>query len=190
RYTPTRGTRLELGVEQVGALGGEYDFTRLEFEHTLWLPIMEDYLGRRTVLSFRTKSGWIPQQGEAPTYERFYLGGRNFRGFEFRTISPRSVQQNGSPSDEPVGGDFLFFFGLELEQPIWQNILSGVVFLDTGTVINDPGFDDYRVSAGVGVRLRIPALSNAPLAFDLGFPIKKEETDEERLFSFSIDLPF
>jgi outer membrane protein insertion porin family len=190
RFTPSRGTRLELSAEQVGALGGDFDFTKLEAEHILWLPIMEDYLGRRTVLSFKTRVGYIPQSGEAPTYERFYLGGRNFRGFEFRTISPRSVQQNGDPSDEPVGGEWLFFFGIELEQPIWQNMLSGVLFLDTGTVTNDPGLDDYRSSAGFGFRLRIPALSNAPLAFDFGFPIQKQTGDEERLFSFSIDLPF
>jgi len=190
RFTPTRGTRLELSAEQVGALGGDFDFSKLEAEHTLWIPIMEDYLGRRTVLSFRTRAGYIPQSDEAPTYERYYMGGRNFRGFEFRTVSPRSVQQNGQPADEPVGGEWLFFFGVELEQPLWQNVLSGVVFLDTGTVTDDLGFDDYRVSAGFGIRLRIPALSNAPLAFDFGFPIQKQEGDEERLFSFSIDLPF
>lgn len=190
RYTPTRGTRFEASVEQVGALGGDFDFTKIEAEHFVWIPIMEDFLGRRTVLSFRTRVGWIPQSGEAPTYERYSLGGRNFRGFDFRTISPRSVQQNGDPADEPVGGEFLFFFGVEIEQPIWQNMLSGVVFLDTGTVVDDPGFEDYRVAAGVGVRLRIPALSNAPLAFDFGFPIKKQDADDERLFSFSIDLPF
>ena len=35
-----------------------------------------------------------------------------------------------------------------------------------------------------------PALSPAPLAFDFGFPIVKEDDDEERLFTFTIDLPF
>jgi outer membrane protein assembly factor BamA len=62
--------------------------------------------------------------------------------------------------------------------------------MDTGTVTNDPGFEDYRVSVGVGIRLRIAALSNAPLAFDFGFPIKEVEGDEDSLFSFSIDVPF
>ncbi len=187
RFVPTQGTRLEMNVEQVG---GDYSFTRLEAKHTVWVPVMEDYLGRRSVLSMNTRIGYIPQTGEAPTYERYYMGGRDFRGFEFRTISPRSVQADGQPSNDPVGGDWLFFWGLEFEQPIWQNVLSGVVFMDTGTVTNDPGFEDYRVSVGVGIRLRIAALSNAPLAFDFGFPIKEVEGDEESLFSFSIDVPF
>ncbi len=187
RTSPTRGTRLEMSLEQIG---GDYTFTKMEAEHTVWAPVMEDYLGRRSVLSMRTRVGYIPQEGEAPTYERYYMGGRDFRGFEFRTISPRSVQRDGQPSNDPVGGDWLFFWGLEFEQPLWQNILSGVVFMDTGTVTNEPGFEDYRVSVGAGIRLRIAALSNAPLAFDFGFPIKKQDGDEESVFSFSIDVPF
>lgn len=190
RFTPSRGTYLELRAEQVGILGGDFNFTKLEAEHTLYVPLSEDFLGRRTVLSVNTKVGYIVQDDEAPVYERFYMGGRSFRGFEFRTVSPRSVQQNGDPSSEPVGGEWLFFFGLQLEQPLWQNILSGVVFVDSGTVVNDPGFEDYRVSIGAGVRLRIPALSNAPLAFDFGIPVVSEDTDQQRTFSFSIDLPF
>ena len=55
---------------------------------------------------------------------------------------------------------------------------------------NDPGFEDYRVSVGIGLRLYFPQLSPAPLAFDFGFPVLKEDTDEDRLFTFSIDLPF
>lgn len=190
RFAPSRGTRLEFTAEQVGIFGGDFNFTKLEGEHILFVPIREDYLGRRTVLTFTTRAGYIPQDDEAPVYERFYMGGRSFRGFEFRTVSPRSVQQNGDPSSEPVGGEWLFFFGAQIEQPLWQNVLSGVLFVDTGTVVDDPGFEDYRVSVGAGVRLRIPALSNAPLAFDFGIPIVSEETDQQRTFSFSIDLPF
>ena len=62
---------------------------------------------------------------------------------------------------------------------------------DSGTVTNDPGFDDYRLSAGAGLRLYIPQVFGpAPLAFDFGFPILRQTGDEERDFSFSIDLPF
>ena len=63
-------------------------------------------------------------------------------------------------------------------------------FVDSGTVTFDPGFDDWRVSAGFGFRFYVPQLSPAPLALDFGFPIVKEDLDESRLFTFSIDLPF
>jgi outer membrane protein insertion porin family len=47
----------------------------------------------------------------------------------------------------------------------------------------------WRVSAGVGMRLYVQQLSPAPLAFDFGFPIVKDDLDENRLFTFSVDLP-
>ncbi|MEO1511661.1 MAG: outer membrane protein assembly factor, partial [Planctomycetota bacterium] len=189
QFLPTRGSRTEFGVEQVF---GDFDFTRFEAQHSVFIPLARDDLDRATVLELSTSVGYIPQgEDEAPVFERFYLGGNSFRGFEFRTISPRSVRaDNGEPSDDPVGGTWQFFAGLQLRQPIFQNIVSAVAFIDTGTVTNDPGFEDYRVSVGAGLRISIPQLSPAPLAFDFGFPLLDEETDESQLFSFSIDLPF
>lgn len=192
RFRPTRGTRLELGAEQAGALGGDYTFTRLTLEHQAWLSVWEDYLGRKGVLSFKTRAGYIPQgPEETPTYERFYMGGRTFRGFDYRTISPKGIRNDtGTLGQDPVGGTWLFFAGMEYEHPIWEEVFSMVAFLDSGTVVDDAGFDDYRVSVGLGIRLYIPQLGQAPLAFDFGFPIKKETGDEESVFSFSLDLPF
>ena len=195
RVSPTRGARTELAVEQVF---GDYNFTKLRAEHSLFLPITEDIDGRTSTLSFDIKANWIPQDGEAPIYERYFMGGRSFRGFDFRGVSPRGIRSDtGLIGNDPVGGTWSFFVGTEYQIPLFglnprtrQPLMALVVFLDTGTVTNDPGFDDYRVSTGFGFRLRIPALGQAPLAFDFGFPILKEARDETRLFSFSVDLPF
>jgi outer membrane protein assembly factor BamA len=35
----------------------------------------------------------------------------------------------------------------------------------------------------------VPQLTSVPLAFDIATPIMSEDTDEEQVFSFSIDLP-
>lgn len=192
RFRPTRGSIIDLGVEQVGALGGDFDFTKINAEHTAFLSLAEDYLNRKTVLRLTTRANYIPQgMGEAPIYERFYLGGKSMRGFDYRTISPRGVRNdNGQPSEDPIGGTWSFFWGAELQQPLLEDSLALAFFLDTGTVAEKFTFDDYRVSAGVGLRLYIPQLSPAPLAFDFGFPILKEDTDEERLFTFDVDLPY
>jgi len=191
-FRPTGGSRTRLRAEQVGLLGTDFDFTKLSLENVGYLTVREDFLGRRTILKATTELNYIPQDvADVPIYERFTRGGRNFRGFEFRTISPRGVRNdNGQPSDDPVGGTFDLFFGLELQQPLFGEVLSGVVFLDTGTVVNDPGFEDYRVSAGLGLRISIPQLSPVPIAFDFGFPIVSQTADENRLFTFSVDLPF
>ncbi|NQX96138.1 MAG: BamA/TamA family outer membrane protein, partial [Erythrobacter sp.] len=130
-------------------------------------------------------------RNDTPTYERFYMGGQSFRGFNFRTVSPKGIRNDNSmQSDDPIGGNWLFFAGAEIEQPIYEDILSIVGFIDAGTVTFDPGFDDFRVSVGFGFRFYVPQLSPAPLALDFGFPILKEDLDESRLFTFSIDLPF
>ena len=196
--SPSRGLRTTLTAEQVF---GDYSFTKLGFSQDIFFTVAEDALGRRSKLSFKLDTNWIPQTDEAPVYEKYYLGGRTMRGFEFRTVSPKGIRaDNGQVGEDPVGGEWSFFLGAEYEVPLFGEIpvsativdpvLSLVTFVDTGTVLEEPGFDDYRVSAGFGVRIRVPALGPAPLAFDFGFPIQKEEGDEERLFSFSVDLPF
>ena len=107
------------------------------------------------------------------------------------SISPKGTRNDtGLPSDDSIGGTYQFFLGAEIHQPIYEDVLSIVGFIDSGTVSFDPGFDEYRVSVGFGFRIFMPAISPAPLAFDFGFPIVKEDTDKSRLFTFSVDLPF
>ena len=189
RIRPTKGSRSSISIEQVV---GDFVYTPINLKHNVFVPIREDYLGRSTILKLSTQLGYIPQgRDNTPTYERFYSGGQNFRGFEFRTVSPKGVRNdNGLASEFSVGGTYQFFLGAEIQQPVYEDILSMVVFVDSGTVSFDPGFDEYRVSVGFGFRVFMPALSPAPLAFDFGFPIVKEDTDETRLFTFSVDLPF
>ncbi len=191
RFRPTRGTRTEFQVDQYGAFGGDFDFTRLNAEHSVFLTIDRDEFDRPTVLTLSTLVGWIPQEDESPVYERFYLGGRSFRGFDFRGIGPVGVRQDtGEVGNDQVGGDFLFFAGVEVQRPIWEDFVAAVAFVDTGTLNETISLSNYRVSVGVGVRLFLPQFGQAPLAFDFGFPIVSEDTDDEQLFSFAVDIPF
>ena len=70
--------------------------------------------------------------------------------------------------DDPVGGEFLFLTSLEYEFPVdpsGGDILRWVVFMDMGTVTDDIGFDQWRVSVGTGARLQLPFLFGpAPFA--------------------------
>lgn len=187
---PGKGSRLELTVDRFGALGGDIDFNAVGAEYTVYFTVAEDFLGRKQTLKLSTRVGY-EFDGTAPTYESFYLGGRSMRGFEFRTISPKGIANDtGLPINEPVGGQWLFFAGAQYEVPIFQEVLTGVLFVDSGTVTEDPAFDPYRVAVGFGIRLYIPAFGQLPIAFDFGFPIVKESTDEEQLFSFSAEFPF
>lgn len=195
RLFPTEGSLLQLGVEQVGLMGGDFDFTRLTAEYRKFWKVDEDFFGRATVVTLRIEAGYILQEDEAPLFERFYAGGhKTFRGFAFRGVGPRGVIAGGPKAgeigDDPVGGDWMFLMGAEYNWPIYQDVIRGVVFVDTGTVQDDIGFDEYRMSIGVGVRIKIPFLGQAPFAFDIAVPIMKEDGDETQFFSFDIALPF
>lgn len=191
QINPTTGSRLELGINQIGILGGDFDFTRLTADYRKFWTVDEDFLGRRTVVGLRLEVGAIPQDGEAPFFERFYAGGHSsFRGFEFRGVGPRGVNAlTGGVSDEGVGGDWLTLFGMYYELPVYQNILRWNFFTDMGTIQEDFGFDEWRVSVGTGARFAIPLLGQAPFAIDVAFPLIKEDTDETQVLSFNIALP-
>lgn len=187
---PSKGSAMTIGLSKAIPMVGDVDFWQIDGELTTFLTIYEDFLGRKQILKLRTEAGWI-FAGDAPTYEKYYLGGRSFRGFQFRTVSPKTDQTlGGVDTNEPIGGDWLFFAGAQYEVPLIGEGLAGVVFLDSGTVTNTPGFEDYRVSVGVGIRLYLEALGPAPLAFDFGFPLVKQEEDQTQVFSFSAELPF
>jgi len=118
------------------------------------------------------------------------MGGRSFRGFDFRSVGPVGFNSAGMETDTHVGGTWRFFAGAEIEQPVIGELISVVGFVDSGTVTEEIGFQQYRVSVGAGLRVFVPFLSQAPLAFDFGFPLIKEDTDEDRLFTFSIDIEY
>jgi outer membrane protein insertion porin family len=156
----------------------------------VYLTLAEDFLGRKSTLRLNTRAGYI-LGGDAPVYEQFYLGGRTLRGFDFRTVSPKGIRaDNGLPSDEPVGGEWMFFAGAQYEFPLWEEYLSVVFFCDSGTVLDEVSLDDYRLSVGAGLRIYVPQFGEVPIALDVGIPILKEPTDETQYFSFSAELPF
>ncbi len=206
RLFPTRGSRLTMGVSQAGALGGDFDFSKVTAGWDKFWTVDEDFLGRKTVFSVRTDVGFI--FGDAPIFERFYAGGhRSMRGFDFRGIGPLgdvrlpgldgilgTIDDVTGDSDESVGGDFLFLLRFEYNFPVYSqggnDIVRMVVFADTGTVEENIGFSDYRVSLGAGIRLAVPFLGKAPFAFDFAIPVMKNADDETQLFSFDVALPF
>lgn len=187
---PGRGTRFNISYDRFGAMGGDYNFNRLGADYTLFLTLHEDFLGRKSTLRLNSEVGYI-FGGRAPTYERYYRGGRSFRGFRFREVSPKGIRaDNGELGDDPIGGTWMFFAGAQYEFPLFGDMVTGVFFVDSGTVTDDVGFDDYRVSVGTGLRLYIPQFGPVPIAFDFGFPIAKQEGDETQVLSFSAELPF
>lgn len=181
RVETSRGYGVDLGFEGFGPLGGP-TFQRLTASGNVFVPVYEDDRERKTVLEFRADGGAI--YNDAPFFERFYAGGiGSIRGFRFRGVSPRS-----GIDDDPVGGDYSVTGTAAVGFPLVGEGLRGVVFSDFGSVDDDASLTTIRVSAGAGIRLKLEAVGNVPLAFDLAWPVNKRPEDEEQVFSFSLGI--
>lgn len=192
---PTSGVDLLLSFEGIGGLlGGDEDLTKLEHRADVYVPIAENEMGHRTVFHWDQFFGLANEYGDSNDVfltERYYMGGRNLRGFEFRRAGPTQFQR-------PLGGEAIYTSSFEIYFPLVATRLEGevrdrellrwVVFTDIGFLglgIDDPSFREMRASSGVGLRIEIPYLQ-LPIALDLGWPWLYEETDDRRQLYFSI----
>ena len=176
-FIPSQGHFLEGSFEQAF---GEFNYSRIEANGSQYFTVREraDGFGKHIVQLY----GSVAWSGsDTPIFERYYAGGySSFRGFAFRGVSP---EQGGMK----VGGNWMALGTAEYMLPITANDQIRMVgFTDFGTVQQDVGFEDFRVSAGVGFRLVIPAMGPAPIAFDFAWPIVDQKTDTRRMFSFYV----
>ncbi len=185
RIFPTTGTRTSVAWEQYGAMGGDYTFSKISGRFDWYVPLVEDIFERKTVFSLRNQVG-VNVLGTSPFFERFYGGGiGDLRGFKFRGVGPVS-----GPRHDPVGGDFSWVTTAEVNFPVYENLLRGVVFTDVGDYETNINIGTIRADVGAGIRVTIPFFGQLPLALDFAVPVQKESTDHTQLISFSLGIPF
>jgi len=184
RMMPTEGYRISFSWEQVGALGGDYHFSKPAISTAWYKTVRTDILDRKSVLALRADAAYIA--GDAPVFERFYAGGfGSLRGFSFRGVSPRAGIKN-----QPVGGDFIFLTGGEYSFPLYGKTFRGVTFLDMGTVEEDFEISSWRAAVGFGLRVQVDFFGPVPIVFDFGFPVLKDDDDNTRVFNFAFGASF
>jgi outer membrane protein insertion porin family len=180
RFLPSRGYNFDLGYEQVL---GDHNFGLLEGAYRRYFTLKEDLDELKTTLETKIHAGTAI--GDAPTFERYYLGGIGdwaLRGFEYRGVSPR-----GGPSDEPIGSDWAVVGNAEVAVPLGSQTFSWLFFTDAG-LIDDGG---VRVSVGSGIQIMIPQFFGpVPMRFELAAPLMKEDEDDTQAFSFSVGALF
>jgi|APGre2960657468_1045069.scaffolds.fasta_scaffold14092_1 outer membrane protein insertion porin family len=154
------------------------------------------------ILKFLARGGVIDGIGEdVRSQNNFFVGGNNFRGFQFWGIGPRakpSATNNGS--DEALGGkiyyvgtaEFTFPLGLPRELGV-----SGALFSDNGvlksvdssiknkTDVNDTG--SLRSSIGVSISWASPV---GPIRLDFAKILRKESYDKSQTFNFNLGTSF
>lgn len=190
----TRRTRRSFeagaGLELAGTfLGGDIDQLKLDANVGQTWTLREDEQGRPTKLALKAQVGWaraLNDTPEVPPFERFFLGGNEFRGFANRGVGPHVF-------GNPTGGEWMLKGSLDLEQPLFGDTLSVALFVDFGTLGTALGESDAwrpRLAFGPGLLLRVPVLGDAPLAFYLGFVVLDEDDDERQALSFSLARDF
>lgn len=179
---PYRGSVTTAGVEAFGALGGDYTFQRFTLGWSGYRTVGTDLLDRRTVLGVHLNTGFIT--GGSPFFERFYGGGiGSIRGFAYRGVGPRAGREF-----DPVGGNFSYTGTVELNFPVYEQMLRGVVFSDFGDVESDVKFGSFRSSFGAGIRLTLPFLGQTPIAIDFAVPLSRSAHDQSQFISFSLGV--
>jgi outer membrane protein insertion porin family len=173
---PGSGSLIDFGAEWVT---GTYTFPLASASASQYWTLFERKDGSgKQVLAFKSQVEWAGDN--TPVFERYYAGGFNsLRGFEFRGVGPMAGPFN-------LGGDFGFLNSLEYQIPVLANDnLYFVAFVDSGTVEATTTIKDYRVAAGIGIRVSIPQLLGpVPLAFDFALPINQAPGDHRQVFSF------
>jgi outer membrane protein assembly complex protein YaeT len=176
---PSEGGKAEFMFEQVFG-DNTFPIFNLELSRYFTLWQRPDGSGKH-ILALHSQFSYA--YGDVPVYERFFAGGYNsMRGFEFRGVGPYVNGFN-------VGGNFQWLNSVEYQLPIRANdMLYMVGFIDSGTVERDIGILNYRVAAGVGLRIALPMLGPVPIALDFGFPIVTGPGDQRQLFSFWLGI--
>ncbi len=176
-FAPTQGHYLDFSFEQAF---GEFSFPRAEVDARKYYLIRErpDGSGRHTVgLTLRVGASG----SDTPIFENYFAGGySSMRGFNFRGASPTEMGVQ-------VGGQFKFLGSVEYMFPLTaDDMIKGVAFCDYGTVESGIEFnsENFRVAPGLGLRINIPALGPAPLAFDFAVPVAHADGDNIQNFSF------
>ena len=185
RYDPTEGTLLELRQEVAG-LGGDAQFYKVELRGAYYRPFNFNTFFFGT----RGRVGTVSGLGEDVTQsQRFFLGGRDVRGFDYSGIGPRDTGSGAA-----VGGNSVMSGSVELVSGagISQDLnMRWTVYSDFGTLWGTDfpngvtGAKDSALRTSVGVGLLWDTVVG-PLSFYWAKPVSKENHDKTKTFQFNI----
>lgn len=187
RLDPTSGYLSRVSTDVAG-LGGDAQYLRAKFTSEYHYQISGAW-----VTHISGSAGHILDLGnDVKINDRFFVGGKDIRGFEDAGIGPRAGSNN-----DALGGQTFATGTVELSFPIGlpeELGFSGTLFSDFGTLLNpvedDASIQDegsLRVSTGVGLKWRSPL---GPIRMDVAMPILKEDFDQEEIFRFNLGTRF
>ncbi len=192
-----KGYRISLGQDFAG-VGGDIKYLKYTGSASFYQPLYN----RDFILKLATNGGYIDGLGQdIRSNFGFFLGGNNFRGFEFAGLGPRTIDVNGSATGgNAVGGNMYYVataevrfpLGLPKELGIYGSLFSEngtVTSVDSITTSNSPIADtgSIRSSYGISISWQSPL---GPIRFDFSKIAKQEEFDRTESFRFSFGTKF
>lgn len=199
RIEPTAGYLGRIQQEFAG-IGGDARFVKTRGSIKGWQGFLDDQI----VASVEFEAGALFAFGDdTQVNDRFFLGGDSLRGFAPEGIGPRDQVNVGR---DAVGGNFFSALRLQVSFPIGlpeELGIFGGAFVDAGTLFGldrtaFPGINDsvatvidddanIRVAAGGLLFIDSPF---GPIELSLGFPIVKEDFDDDEIFRLSVGTRF
>lgn len=184
---PHRGYSLTF-LQDFAGLGGDVKYVLTEGEAKYFYPLGEEVVGNLGVVS-----GFIKGLGQdVRLNDRFFKGGRTFRGFKIAGLGPRDLF-----TEDALGGTFYYIGTAQMTFPLGlpeEFGILGNLFTDAGAVTR-PVEKDFavlnsnspRVAVGVGVAWESPF---GPIRLDLAKAIVKEDFDQTETFRFDVGTRF
>ncbi|MFO8008441.1 MAG: POTRA domain-containing protein [Candidatus Brocadiia bacterium] len=186
RFAPTSGYAAAGTIELAA---GDVETVKAILRGEKYWTVRERRGRGRHVLGVRGRMGVVDSyDSRVPVFERFYAGGiSTLRGFEYEGVSPVDPA-----TGDQIGGESLLVGSLEYSLPLVEERgLRLVTFMDAGYVQEDAedvlnGWDELRLSVGVGVRWRLMFFGPAALEVDLATALMEEDEDETQSFHFTL----
>ncbi len=196
RLLPSRGFLAEAAVELGGGpFLGDYDWFKPHVDAARYFTMYKLKDGGKHILELRGRASMIEAYGntsEIPPFLRFYGGGiDSIRGFQYRTLTPLE-------NTYQIGGKKMVVATAEYSIPLYEEIVRGSVYADTGNVW-DAGKRDprvkltnesgWRITTGVGLSIKTP-LSPMPIRIYVSRVVQKNADDRAKMIDFTFGTRF
>jgi len=207
-FFPTRGLVRSISIE-VAAPGSEYEYYKLSFQNTYYLPVSERFTVKASMnLGFGggygdsnetlDGAGGLTYRDGLPFFKHYFAGGTNsVRGYNGRSLGPLDS------NNKPIGGDKRLLLGTELLFPPFGgeggNDKRLGLFIDGGMVFGEgetrdgKAFDEsidiskLRYSAGIAFNWLSPI---GPFSMSYAQPLNDESGDKTKSFQITVGSLF
>ena len=168
----------------------EIRYVKASYQHQYWIP-----LGQVSAIMLNGEAGWAHGYGGKPMpfYKNFHAGGiGSVRGFKQSSLGPQITNTDGT--QDTIGGNRRLIANAEyyfpLPGPGRDRSFRLSTFFDAGQVWGADEkvqLSDLRYSAGLAFSWSSPI---GPFKLSLGWPLKKEASDETQRFQFQLGSVF